>query len=91
MWDRPVRWVRDFIEHGREGLLAHTTEDLVAALAWIACDRRMRGRIAAHNRTVAPSACSWPIILDRLRHCYAVAHQAPHASHWTGPVEKAVA
>ncbi len=83
--------VRDFIEHGREGLLARTTEDLVAALAWMARDHRMRGRIAAHNRTVAPAACSWPIIIDRLRQCYAIARQTSRASDLTRPAEMAAA
>ncbi|MEV4239742.1 glycosyltransferase family 4 protein [Nocardia sp. NPDC050408] len=62
--------VADFVEHGREGLLGDTAAELVTALVQLGRDMQLHHRMTSHNRTVAPSEHSWPVVLDRLRHCY---------------------
>ncbi|MFI5778926.1 glycosyltransferase family 4 protein [Nocardia sp. NPDC051570] len=71
--------VTDFVEHGREGLLGNTTQDLVTALVSLGRHGHLRHRITTHNRTVTPTAYCWPAVLNRLHDCYddAVRRAAP--------------
>ena len=53
----------DFVTAGREGLLAHSDRELVAALRRLVVDADLRFGISEHNRTVAPVQ-SWAQTLD---------------------------
>ena len=55
--------VAEIIEHGREGLLAHSDAELVAHVLSLANDADRRARIAAHNRATLPG-CDWETVLD---------------------------
>jgi glycosyltransferase involved in cell wall biosynthesis len=50
--------VAELIEHGRDGLLAHSDAELLLHLETLSRDSLLRGRIAAHNRD-APPRCDW--------------------------------
>lgn len=54
--------IREFIQHGLEGVLADHDHGMAAALTALAADPLARGRIAAHNRAVAP-AWGWSDVL----------------------------
>ena len=56
--------VAEFVRDRVDGLLVADDDELVAALAELAADDGLRGRIAAHNRAVAP-ALDWTDVLQR--------------------------
>lgn len=64
--------VPDFIEHGREGLLASSDAEMVDALATLVASRSWREEISSHNRRTLP-AVSWPEVLRRADSMYAEA------------------
>lgn len=47
--------VREFVEHGREGLLATSDRDLADQLLWLARDSASRRVMAKHNALVPPT------------------------------------
>lgn len=55
--------VSELIEHEREGLLAGSDTDFAIQVARLIIDNGLRGAIARHNRTTAPS-CDWPQVVD---------------------------
>lgn len=61
--------IADFVEHGRDGLLAHGDVDMVAALVRLATDPRARAEIAAHNRVVPPPT-TWALSTSRAYDAY---------------------
>jgi glycosyltransferase involved in cell wall biosynthesis len=63
---------REFVRHGREGLLVADDVAMARALAGLANDPERRLRMAAHNRAVAP-AQDWPAVLDRTEDLYRLA------------------
>lgn len=73
--------VADFVTSGREGLLGGTTRELAAALARLASDPVLRGRIAAHNRATSPVRCSWPAVLGAFDCCYDAASAKTDLAH----------
>ncbi|MEV4257209.1 glycosyltransferase family 4 protein [Spirillospora sp. NPDC049652] len=73
--------VADFVTSGREGLLAATPRELAAALARLASDPALRGRIAAHNRATSPVRCSWPAVLAAFDSCYEAASAKTDLAH----------
>ncbi len=76
--------VTSFVRDGVEGVLAADDNQLIDALVRISLDDELRGRIAAHNRDVAPeqdwSTCSrsssgsTPPLLSRHR-CWVVSQR----------------
>lgn len=50
--------IREFIDHGREGLLADSDEELVVNMAHLIRHPEVRAEMAEHNRTTLP-ACDW--------------------------------
>ena len=60
---------REFIRHGREGLLVADDASMARALAGLANDPERRRRMSAHNRAVKP-AQDWPAVLDRTEELY---------------------
>ncbi len=64
--------IREFITHGREGLLASTDADLVSATTRLALDRDLRADITRHNRAVA-TTMTWEHALSRAEVAYATA------------------
>lgn len=64
--------VAEFVRDRRDGLLVGSDAELVAALATLVSDDRLRSRIAAHNRRVAP-AFDWSDALARTDELYRVA------------------
>ncbi len=73
--------VADFVTSGREGLLGGTPRELAAALARLASDPVLRGRIAAHNRATSPVRCSWPAVLAAFDSCYDAASAKTDFAH----------
>jgi phosphatidylinositol alpha 1,6-mannosyltransferase len=65
--------VADFIQHGREGLLAGSVAELTQALVLLASDVGLRVRLADYNRHNAPEAYAWHRILPAWEQCYAQA------------------
>ncbi len=64
-----VSGVRDFITHGREGLLATDDVDMSTSIARLVTDRDLRARMTAHNRRT-PAPVSWPDVLHRCEDLY---------------------
>lgn len=64
--------VADFIQHGIEGWLVRSGEDLQTALAALLDDPGRLATVARHNRTVAPRIC-WQTVLDSADALYAAA------------------
>ena len=69
--------IREFVEHGREGLLATTDRDMVDQLRRIVVDADLRRRITEHNRRER-SPVDWSIVVGRNVEAYrlAMAEQA---------------
>ena len=55
--------VREFVTHGREGLLATSDRDMAAQLVRLGRDRALRSTMAAHNRLVPPPM-DWDDVVD---------------------------
>jgi hypothetical protein len=55
--------VAELIEHGRDGLLAHSDAELVIHVETLSRDSLLRDRIAAHNRDTPPR-CDWDSTLS---------------------------
>lgn len=64
-----VSGVRDFVQNGREGLLATSDADMAACITRLATDRALRTAITEHNRSTAP-AMGWPEVLQRCQELY---------------------
>ena len=58
-----VRYVREFVRHGREGLLATSDRDMADQLIRLGRDRALRDTMAAHNRLVPPSM-DWDDVVE---------------------------
>jgi glycosyltransferase involved in cell wall biosynthesis len=56
--------VTEFVADGVEGLLASSDQGLVEAVERLVTDPGLRGRIAAHNRSVPP-AVTWEAVVTR--------------------------
>jgi glycosyltransferase involved in cell wall biosynthesis len=61
--------VTEFIEDGREGLLAGDDAEMTDALVRIASDVELRQRIADHNRLTEPPQ-TWPKVLEHSDNAY---------------------
>lgn len=55
--------IREFVEHGREGLLARSDRDMVEQLVRIVRDRELRLQIAKHNRET-PAPVDWDDVVE---------------------------
>ena len=64
--------IREFVEHGREGLLASTDSDMVDQLTRIVRDRELRLLITKHNRE-HPSPVDWSEVVARNVEAYRIA------------------
>jgi glycosyltransferase involved in cell wall biosynthesis len=64
--------IREFVEHGREGLLASTDADMVDQLTRIVRDAELRTVITKHNRDT-PSPVDWSEVVARNVAAYRVA------------------
>jgi glycosyltransferase involved in cell wall biosynthesis len=62
----------EFVHEGVEGLLAADDEGMAQAMARLALDADLRGRITGHNSTVEPTQV-WPSVLDQMHAAYAQA------------------
>ena len=62
--------ITEFVEDGREGLLADGDDAMAAALIRISRDDELRHGIAEHNRITQPPT-AWPKVLDRVNDEYA--------------------
>jgi glycosyltransferase involved in cell wall biosynthesis len=56
--------IREFVEHGREGLLATSDRDMVVQLTRIVRDRELRLVIAKNNRETS-SPVDWSVVVQR--------------------------
>jgi glycosyltransferase involved in cell wall biosynthesis len=61
--------IREFVEHGREGLLASTDSDMVDQLTRIVQDRELRLVMAKNNRET-PSPVDWSAVVRRTEVAY---------------------
>lgn len=70
--------IGQLITDGREGVLVDSDAAMADAIAALATDPQLRGRIAAHNLATAPPV-AWPDVLARTSGLYelAAAHRAP--------------
>lgn len=64
--------IREFITHGREGLLAASDDDMVVQLTRIISDHDLRRRMAEHNRTT-PSPVDWSDVVTKNVEAYRLA------------------
>jgi glycosyltransferase involved in cell wall biosynthesis len=55
--------VAELIEHGREGLLARSDDELAEHVAWLARDRDRVEEMRCHNQRTLP-AFDWPRVID---------------------------
>lgn len=55
--------IHEFVEHGREGLLAHGDADMVDQLERLVDDPELRALIAKHNQET-PVAVEWPRVVE---------------------------
>ena len=77
--------VADFVDSGRNGLLADDGPGLIDAVARLATDDALRSEIIAINRACPPTAQSWPRVLAGLDRCYALARAAVDRSDRPAP------
>ena len=70
--------VREFVDHGREGLLCGSDADMTEAVVRLVRDRELRQQIAAHNRT-ADCPVAWATVLQKTQEAYASAGMAQPA------------
>jgi len=56
--------IREFVEHGEEGLLARSDRDMADQIGRLVRDRELRRVIAKRNREV-PSAVDWTDVVER--------------------------
>jgi glycosyltransferase involved in cell wall biosynthesis len=64
-----VSGVRDFVTHGREGLLAAGDTDMAERIAQLAMSPKLRASITAYNRANPPSF-GWPEVLEQCEQLY---------------------
>jgi glycosyltransferase involved in cell wall biosynthesis len=64
--------VAEFVEPGRDGLLARTDAELVEGLVRLAGDPAERQRMSVHSRRV-PADLGWQAVLTRTEAAYAAA------------------
>lgn len=64
--------IREFVTHGREGLLAADDADMVDQLELVVVDDELRRRMTEHNRTT-PSSVDWSEVVRRNVEAYEVA------------------
>jgi glycosyltransferase involved in cell wall biosynthesis len=64
--------VDEFVDPGREGLLAADDAEMVNALVTMIADSTLRETVSAHNREVPPMV-TWDAVLDRAQQFYAQA------------------
>ena len=72
--------VADFVRHGREGLLAADDGEMASAVARLAADPALLGRIRAHNTLVAPEH-DWPRAVAAAAELYDRALGVPVPDH----------
>jgi glycosyltransferase involved in cell wall biosynthesis len=70
--------VREFVSHGREGLLCGSDADMTEAVVRLVRDRELRQQIAAHNRT-ADCPVAWATVVQKTQEAYASAGMAQPA------------
>jgi len=68
--------VRDFVTHGREGLLAEGDTDMAERIAQLAMSPQLRAQITAYNREHRPSH-GWPEVLAQCEALYQRAGYRP--------------
>ncbi len=64
--------IREFVTHEQEGLLAANDAEMARELTRIVNDRKLRERIAQHNRTT-PSPVDWTDVVERNVEAYRIA------------------
>lgn len=70
--------VRDFVTHGRDGLLAHGDADMAAQIARLATSPQLLAELQAHNRDNTPQF-GWAEVLERCEQLYHQAGYRPSA------------
>jgi glycosyltransferase involved in cell wall biosynthesis len=55
--------IREFVEHGREGLLATSDRDMVVQLSRLVHDADLRRAVTAHNRST-PCPVDWSVVVE---------------------------
>ena len=71
--------VREFIDHGIDGLLGADDDEMAAHLASLVTDDALRSALTIHNSLVPPRH-DWPRALDRTDDLYVEAMAAAHAA-----------
>jgi len=70
--------VREFVGHGREGLLCGSDADMTDAMVRLVRDQGLRRQIATHNRTTDCSV-AWTTVLQKTQEAYESAQLAQPA------------
>jgi glycogen synthase len=81
--------IREFVEHGRGGLLATSDRDMVEQLRRIVVDADLRRRITEHNRR-EPSPVDWSVVVGRNVEAYRLAIARQRLGQASGQQPKAV-
>ncbi|MGO4604533.1 glycosyltransferase family 4 protein [Terrabacter sp. 2YAF2] len=71
--------VREFVRHGREGLLCGSDDEMVAAIVRLAREPGLRRRIAEHNRT-SDCLVTWGRVLQATETAYESAVTLQHTA-----------
>ncbi|MCX7619527.1 MAG: glycosyltransferase family 4 protein [Acidimicrobiales bacterium] len=81
--------IREFVDHGQEGLLADSDADMVDQLVTLVLDRELRGKITARNREI-PSPVDWTEVVSLNLDAYQKARELVGASA-VGPPRSRIA
>ena len=75
--------IREFVEHGQEGLLAASDHQFVDQILALVRDPSLRAKIAAFNSST-PARCEWPEVVQLTLDAYADAAELAGRSSPTG-------
>ncbi len=74
--------IEDFVIDGRNGILAPDDDGLATAIARLAADPQLLGRLTCSNRAHPWSPADWSAVLARLDDCYAAAVAVAGGRGW---------
>ena len=79
--------IREFVEHGQEGLLAAGDHQFVDQVLLLVRDPELRAKISAFN-TATPARCEWPEVVQLTVDAYGQATQLV-GRDWSSPAQAA--
>ena len=76
--------IREFVEHGQEGLLAAGDHQFVDQVVLLVRDRELRAKISAFN-AATPARCEWPEVVQLTLDAYGQAAELV-GREWSSPL-----